>query len=103
MSRMSRVITFILSFAALAAAHHSASATYDMEKPVIKLKGTVTKVEWKNPHIWCYIDVTDADGKVKPWEIEIQGNPSSFFRRGWKKDSLKVGDVTLIRTANRSC
>jgi hypothetical protein len=96
MFSMSKVMIFIFSFAALAGAHHSAAATYDMEKPVVKLKGTVTKVEWKNPHIWCYIDVTDSDGKVKVWEIEIQGNPSSFFRRGWKKDSVKVGDVVTV-------
>ena len=63
MSRTLRVVVLGLSFTAFAVAHHSAPTVYNLDQPVT-LKGTVTKVEWQNPHIWCYIDVTDGAGNV---------------------------------------
>ncbi len=70
-------------------AHHSFAAEFDAEKPV-KLTGTVTKVEWTNPHAWIYIDVTDDAGKVANWAWEL-GSPTSLVRLGWTRNSLKVG------------
>jgi hypothetical protein len=81
-----------LTLAAAAApvyAHHSFAAEFDAEKPV-KLTGTVTKVEWTNPHAWIYIDVTDDAGKVANWAWEL-GSPTSLVRLGWTRSSLKAG------------
>jgi len=80
------------------AAHHSFAAEFDITKPV-KMHGTVTKMDWINPHAWIYIDVKDADGKVTNWRIEL-GSPSALFRLGWKKDAIPNGievDVTGYR------
>jgi hypothetical protein len=70
-------------------AHHSFAAEFDVTKPV-KVHGTVTKMEWVNPHSWIYVDVKDPDGKVTNWHFEL-GAPSSLFRLGWKKDSVPIG------------
>ena len=70
-------------------AHHSFSAEYDVDKP-ITLKGTLTKLDWVNPHSWIYVDVVGDDGKVVNWMIEC-GSPNTLFRRGLTKDSLPVG------------
>jgi hypothetical protein len=75
-------------------AHHSFSAEYDRSKPVT-LTGTVTKVDWMNPHMFFFIDVKEADGKVTNWSLE-NGNLSGLMRRGWRKDSLKIGDVVTV-------
>jgi hypothetical protein len=72
-----------------AAAHHSFAAEFDVTKS-IKVHGTVTKMEWVNPHSWIYVDVRDADGKVTNWHFEL-GAPSALFRNGWKKDSIPAG------------
>ena len=80
--------------AAPAAAHHSFAAQYDRTKS-ITLKGTVTKVEWQNPHLYFYVDVKEADGKVVNWAVE-GGAPSSLYRAGWRRDSLQVGNVVTI-------
>jgi hypothetical protein len=84
----------LLLTAASALAHHSFTAEYDAKKPVT-LTGTVTKVEWMNPHIFFYVDVKDSEGKVTNWRGE-GGNLSGLMRRGWRKDSLKVGDTVTI-------
>ena len=84
----------LLLMAGSAIAHHSFAAEYDARKP-ITLTGTVTKVEWMNPHIFLYVDVKDSDGKVTSWRGE-GGNLSGLMRRGWRKDSLKVGDIVTI-------
>jgi hypothetical protein len=77
-----------------AAAHHSFAAQYDANKPVT-LKGTVTKVEWTNPHARFYIDVKDADGKVVNWNLEI-ASPNYLKRAGWSSTSLKQGDEITV-------
>jgi hypothetical protein len=75
-------------------AHHAFSAEYDVSKP-IKLEGTVTKVEWINPHTWITIDVKAGDGSVETWEIEA-GSPNSLFRRGFNRNSLPLGTAVVI-------
>ena len=76
------------------AAHHSFAAQYDRTK-AITLNGTVTKVEWANPHIYFYLDVKTPDGKVEHWAVE-GGAPNSLYRNGWRKDSLQVGNVVTV-------
>ena len=76
-------------------AHHSFPAQYDVDKPV-KLTGTVTKVEWTNPHIFIYIDVPEATtGTVVNWALEM-GGPNALLRLGWKRDSLKADDLITV-------
>ncbi len=75
-------------------AHHSFSAEFDVKQPVT-LKGTVTKVEWTNPHVWIYLDVTDAQGTVQHWQCE-NGAPNALSRMGWTRHSLNVGDQVTI-------
>jgi hypothetical protein len=75
-------------------AHHSAAAAYDTESK-ITLKGTVTKVEWKNPHVFYYIDVVDASGTVKNWAVEAS-TPNQLYRNGWRKDDIKNGDAVTL-------
>jgi hypothetical protein len=75
-------------------AHHSFAAQYDRNKPVT-LKGTVTKVEWMNPHIYFYVDVPEAGGAVSNWAVEL-GAPNGLYRRGWRRDTLKVGDAVEV-------
>jgi Family of unknown function (DUF6152) len=75
-------------------AHHSFAAQYDRTKGVT-LKGTVTKVEWMNPHIYFYMDVPGEADRVVNWAIE-GGAPSMLYRNGWRADSLKVGDRVTV-------
>jgi len=84
------VAVFSLLLAATpVAAHHAFAAEFDVNQPV-KVKGTLTKVEWVNPHAWIYVDVKGADGKVVNWHFEL-GPPNALFRLGWKKDSIPTG------------
>ena len=78
-------------------AHHSFAAEYDAKKPVT-LKGTVTKVEWTNPHARFYIDVKDDAGKVDNWNLEL-ASPNVLMRNGWTRHSLKVGDNVTVEGA----
>jgi len=75
-------------------AHHAFAAEFDADKP-IKLKGTVTKMEWINPHAWLHIDVKGEDGSVTNWMIEAAA-PNSLLRRGWNKNSLPAGVEILV-------
>jgi hypothetical protein len=75
-------------------AHHAFSVEFDTEKP-IKFNGTVTKMEWINPHAWIHIDVKGEDGKVTEWMIEAAA-PNSLLRRGWTKNSLPVGTEIIV-------
>jgi hypothetical protein len=88
-------LAIVLGAAAVPAiAHHSFAAEYDSAKP-ITLTGTVTKVEWMNPHARFYIDVKDQTGKVTNWELEL-GSPNGLMRRGWTRNSLKEGDTVTV-------
>jgi hypothetical protein len=75
-------------------AHHSFAAEFDDKQPVT-LKGTVTKIDWMNPHIWIYIAAKDDSGKVTQWQCE-GGPPNSLTRNGWTKNALKEGDQVTI-------
>jgi DNA/RNA endonuclease YhcR with UshA esterase domain len=80
-----------------ALAHHSFAAEYDASKPV-NLKGTVSKVEWTNPHARFYIDVKDEKGNVITWNFEL-ASPNVLSRNGWTRHSLKEGDVVEVQGA----
>jgi Family of unknown function (DUF6152) len=77
-----------------ALAHHSFAAEYDATK-TITLKGTVTKIEWTNPHVRFYVDVRDEKGAVVNWDLELQ-SVNTLTRAGWNRNSLKVGDVITV-------
>ena len=89
-------VAAIVVFCPVAAshAHHSFSAEFDRDKP-IKVTGTVTKLEWTNPHARIYVDVQDADGKVVNWDFEL-GPPNGLMRQGWTRNSLRAGHVVTI-------
>jgi hypothetical protein len=87
-------IAGLLMAAAPMWAHHAFAAEFDAQKPV-KLKGTVVKVEFINPHSWIHMDVKDADGKVTRWMVE-GGSPNALFRRGVNKDALPQGTEILV-------
>ena len=76
------------------AAHHSFSAEYDSKKPV-EIKGIVTKVEWMNPHVYFYLDVTDESGNITNWALEM-GPPNGLERSGWTRNTMKVGDEVIV-------
>jgi hypothetical protein len=89
-------LAMVLGLAAVpAVAHHSFAAEYDSKKP-IEFSGTVTKVEWMNPHARFYVDVKDDAGKVTNWELEL-GSPNGLMRQGWTRNSLKIGDVVSVQ------
>src|SRR5919109_1168542 len=75
-------------------AHHSFAAEFDASK-AIRLNGTLTKVEWTNPHIYFYLDVKDETGNVVHWTCE-SGAPGALSRRGWKRGDLKLGDTVIV-------
>ena len=95
---MKRIALFVIGVALLSAqalsAHHSFAAEFDRNSPVT-LTGSVTRVDWGNPHIWVFMDVKDDTGTVSNWGVE-GGAPNALFRNGWRKDSLKVGDTVTV-------
>jgi hypothetical protein len=90
--------SLLISSAALAIpalAHHSFSAEYSMDQP-ITLKGTLTKIEWTNPHSWVYVDVKGDDGKVTTWAVEF-GAPNALLRRGLRKSDFPTGVELTVK------
>jgi hypothetical protein len=75
-------------------AHHAFSTEFDAEKP-LTITGTVTKVEWQNPHTWFYIDVADGNGNIASWGMEL-ASPNLLMRNGWTRSSMQVGDVVTV-------
>jgi Family of unknown function (DUF6152) len=93
------LVALVLATAVIAAtrpmtAHHSFAAQYDRNKPVT-LTGPVTKLQWANPHIYFFMDVKDGAGAVSNWAIE-GGAPNTLYRAGWRKDSVKIGEVVTV-------
>jgi hypothetical protein len=84
----------LLLIAAFAFGHHSFAAEFDFNKQVT-LKGTITKVEWTNPHTYFFVDAKDENGKTGNWAVE-GGAPNVLYRQGWKPDTLKIGDAVTV-------
>ena len=81
-----------------AMAHHSFAAEFDAKKP-IQLTGTVTRIEWANPHVYFYIDVKDEQtGKITNWGMEM-GSPNGLMRQGWSRKSMKIGDQVTVEAS----
>ena len=98
MKRWLSVVLFALAIPTAAGipvrAHHSFAAEFDRNKTV-DLTGVVTRLDWINPHAFVYIDVKDASGKVTAWEVELS-SPNGLIRRGWTRNSLKVGETVTL-------
>jgi len=84
----------LAGWASSVSAHHAFAAEFDANKPV-NFKGTITKMEWVNPHAWVHVAVKNANGAVENWAIEA-GTPNVLFRRGFTKDSLLPGTKIVI-------
>jgi len=74
--------------------HHAFSGEFDASKPVT-LEGVVTRIDWENPHVYFYVDVAESSGIVVSWKCETRG-PKGLESRGWKRDSLKLGDKVIV-------
>jgi hypothetical protein len=95
LSRVS-VLVLCLTLVSSASAHHSQSE-FDLRARV-EVEGTVTKVDWRSPHAWVYVDVTDAKGQKVNWSFELP-SPTTLMRRGWTRESLKPGDRVTVAAA----
>lgn len=91
---ISFVVMSTLALPAVVHAHHAFAAEFDSSKP-FKIKGTVVKMEWINPHTWLHLDVKRADGKIERWMIE-GGPPNALYRRGFTKNSLPEGAELVV-------
>ena len=94
-----RVLALVIGFGLVMAArvvraHHSETAEYDATKPV-QVSGTISKVEWSNPHVWFYVDVTEANGTITTWGFST-APPGALMRRGVTKDALKIGSPVKV-------
>ena len=92
--RIAAVASVLLLMGAGALAHHAYTAEFDLDKPV-KMTGTLTRLEWTNPHIWLYLEVKDDTGKVTTWGFSASP-PGMLTRRGITKNSLKIGEMLTI-------
>jgi hypothetical protein len=81
----------VLAASAPVVAHHSFGAEFDSDQP-FEFSGVVTKIEWLNPHVYFYMDVTGESGEVTNWAMEM-GSPNGLMRRGWTRNTLRIGDV----------
>jgi len=96
LSRVALFVVLCLAIAAASLAHHSQSE-YDLRGKV-DVEGTVTKVEWRSPHAWIYVDVINEKGEKVNWSFELP-SPVTLMRRGWTRDSLKPGDRVKVSGA----
>jgi hypothetical protein len=85
---------FVIGRAAPLSAHHAFAAEFDAKKPV-KFEGTITRMQWTNPHVWFYVDVKTPAGKIENWAFEA-GTPNVLFRRGFTKNSLLPGTKVIV-------
>jgi Family of unknown function (DUF6152) len=88
------VLCVSMSLSPTVFAHHAFSSEFDANKPV-KIKGTVSRIEWINPHSWIHVDVKEADGKITKWMVE-GGSPNALIRRGVTAQLLKVGMEVVV-------
>ncbi len=88
---------FAFAYTLPAVGHHSFAATFDREQS-IELTGSVTKIDWRNPHVWFYIDIENAQGVTENWGFEM-GSPNGLIRLGWNRNSLQVGHVITVSGA----
>ncbi len=77
-----------------APAHHSFAAEFDIKKPVT-MRGAVTRLEWRNPHVWFYIDVKGQGSAAANWGLEM-GSPNGLIRAGWTRTAMKIGDLVSV-------
>ena len=89
------VLAGLLMVSGPVVAHHGTSASYDLSKPM-QLTGTVTEFVWENPHARIFVDVTDAQGKVVNWGVEMRPPPAGLSRAGWTRHTLQAGDKITI-------
>jgi len=92
--RIVGMIALLFELSATIGAHHSFSAQYASSKPV-EMIGTVTKVEWTNPHARVYLDVRDDKGQIANWNFEM-ASPNILVRNGWKQSTVKIGDQITV-------
>ena len=105
--RLSVLIPLLLFCGASAVwAHHSLAAEYDQNKKV-SLHGTLTSIDWRNPHAWIYLNVKDESGATVKWQCEL-GSPNAMTRQGWTQDAAKPGDELVVeglvaKDASKTC
>lgn len=102
-SRISLLMSALLAVAGAPAvlAHHSIAGEFD-QSTSFELRGTLTRLDWTNPHLWYYLDVTTADGKVEQWQCTTGINPNRLLRTGWTKEDLPIGSKVVFPNANPS-
>ena len=91
---MKQLLVVLAISAGVAFGHHAFAAEFDAQRPV-KLQGTVTRMEWINPHAWIHLDVKDKDGKVTEWMVE-GGSPNTLLRHGFSKASVSIGMELVV-------
>lgn len=91
------VAVILLGFAPGTAAHHSFGAVFDRDQP-LELTGIVTQVEWRNPHVWFYVDTENGEGEIENWAFEM-GSPNALIRRGWNYKTLQAGNRVTVHAA----
>jgi len=88
------IVSFVLLGTASMVAHHAFDTEFDAKKPVT-LRGIVTKVEWTNPHVWFYLNVTNDKGEVENWGFEM-GGPNGLQREGWSRNTIQIGSELIV-------